>query len=70
MEDLPQGLITAVIHLHQVCCGETVVVLLLGYLQGQALETQRFQDTVKKDVPKVGVKLVPVQSKVRIQKQN
>jgi len=32
VEDLPQGLITAIIHLHQICSREAVVVLLLGYL--------------------------------------
>lgn len=35
VKDLPQGFITAVIHLHQVCSSEAVVVLMLGYLLGQ-----------------------------------
>lgn len=35
VKDLPQGLITAVIHLHKVCSGETIVVLVLGYLRWQ-----------------------------------
>lgn len=33
VKDLPQRLITAVIQLHQVCSGEAVVVLMLGYLR-------------------------------------
>lgn len=33
MKDLPQGLITAVIHLYHVCSGEAVVVLVLGCLR-------------------------------------
>lgn len=33
VKDLPQGLITAVVHLHQVCSGEAIVVLLLGGLR-------------------------------------
>lgn len=35
VKDLPQGLITAVVHLHQVCSGEAIVVLVLGYLRWQ-----------------------------------
>lgn len=33
VKDLSQGLITAVVHLHQVCSGEAIVVLLLGCLR-------------------------------------
>lgn len=35
VKDLPQGLVTAVIHLHQVCNSEAVVVLVPGYLWWQ-----------------------------------
>lgn len=38
VKDLPQGLITAVVHLHQVGSSEAIVVLLLGYLRGQMLK--------------------------------
>lgn len=36
--DFLQGLITVVIHLHQVCSGKTIVVLLLGYLRRQTID--------------------------------
>lgn len=39
MEDLPQGLITAVIHLHQVSNSEAIVVLVLGDLRRQMLKS-------------------------------
>lgn len=42
VKDLPQGLITAVIHLHQVCGGEAIVVLVLGYLRWQVLKHSSF----------------------------
>lgn len=35
VKDLPQGLLAAVIHLHQVRSGEAVVVLVLGDLRWQ-----------------------------------
>ena len=38
MKDLPQGFITASIHLHQVCGGEAIVVLVLCYLRGKILK--------------------------------
>lgn len=37
VKDLPQGLVAAVIHLHQVSYSEAVVVLMLGDLWWQKL---------------------------------
>lgn len=34
VKNLPQSLITAIIHLYHVSCCEAVLVLLLGYLRG------------------------------------
>lgn len=38
VKDLPQGLITAIIHLHHVSCGEAVLVPLLGCLRRQMVK--------------------------------
>lgn len=43
VKDLPQGLITAIIHLHHVSCGEAVLVPLLGCLRRQ-MEKKTPQD--------------------------
>lgn len=47
VEDLPQGLITAIVHLHQICSSEAVVVLLLGYLVWSGRENNASNQATK-----------------------
>lgn len=42
MKDFPQGLLAAAVHLYQVCSGEAIVVLELGYLRWKDVEMQVF----------------------------